>query len=47
VAWWIAAFPGLAITITILASNYLGDHLAALLDARTRSGLEASLTTIE
>jgi len=47
VAWWIAAFPGLAITITILTSNYLGDHLAALLDARTRSGLEASLTTIE
>ncbi len=47
VAWWIAAFPGLAITITILASNYLGDHLAALLDARMRSGLEASLTTIE
>jgi peptide/nickel transport system permease protein len=47
VAWWIAAFPGLAITITILTSNYLGDHLAALLDARTRSGMEASLTTIE
>lgn len=47
VAWWIAAFPGLAITITILASNYLGDHLSVLLDARMRSGLEASLTTIE
>jgi ABC-type dipeptide/oligopeptide/nickel transport system permease subunit len=35
-AWWISTFPGLAITITILASSYLGDHLAAILDPRNR-----------
>lgn len=34
VAWWAATFPGLAIAITILAVNYLGDWIAALLDPR-------------
>jgi ABC-type dipeptide/oligopeptide/nickel transport system permease subunit len=38
-AWWISTFPGLAITITILASSYLGDHLAAILDPRNRLSL--------
>lgn len=36
VAWWVSAFPGLAITVTILAANYLGDHLAAILEPRAR-----------
>lgn len=36
VAWWVSAFPGLAITVTILASNYLGDHVAAILEPRAR-----------
>jgi peptide/nickel transport system permease protein len=31
-AWWASAFPGLAITSVILASNYLGDHIAAVLE---------------
>ena len=31
-AWWTSACPGLAITAIILASNYLGDHVAAVLE---------------
>lgn len=33
-AWWIPAFPGLAITLTCLGSNLLGDWLRDELDAR-------------
>ena len=32
VAWWTSACPGLAITAVILAANYLGDHIAAVLE---------------
>ncbi len=32
VAWWTSTFPGAAITAVIMASNYLGDQLAAHLD---------------
>jgi ABC-type dipeptide/oligopeptide/nickel transport system permease subunit len=32
VAWWTSTFPGLAITLVILASNYLGDHIAQVLE---------------
>lgn len=31
-AWWISAAPGLAITVTILVSNYIGDFFASVLD---------------
>jgi peptide/nickel transport system permease protein len=31
-AWWISTAPGLAITVTILLSNYLGDLIADSLD---------------
>jgi ABC-type dipeptide/oligopeptide/nickel transport system permease subunit len=31
-AWWTSTFPGLSITAVILASNYLGDQVAALLE---------------
>jgi peptide/nickel transport system permease protein len=31
-AWWTSTFPGLAITSVILASNYLGDQMAAWLE---------------
>lgn len=31
-AWWIAVFPGLAITVTILAMNLVGDGLRDALD---------------
>jgi ABC-type dipeptide/oligopeptide/nickel transport system permease subunit len=34
-AWWIATFPGLAITAMILASNYLGDQVAAVFDPQS------------
>ena len=30
--WWVALFPGLAIIITVLAFNTLGDALRDLLD---------------
>lgn len=36
VAPWLAIFPGLAITITVLAFNLLGDALRDLLDPRNR-----------
>lgn len=35
-AWWIATFPGLAITLTIFGINQLGDWLRDVLDPRTR-----------
>jgi ABC-type dipeptide/oligopeptide/nickel transport system permease subunit len=31
-AWWLAVFPGLAITVTVLGLNLLGDGLRDLLD---------------
>lgn len=31
-AWWISVAPGLAITITILLANFLGDVMASLLE---------------
>jgi peptide/nickel transport system permease protein len=34
--WWTAVFPGLAITLSILAFNLLGDALRDLLDPRLR-----------
>jgi peptide/nickel transport system permease protein len=35
-AWWLATFPGIAITITVLAINILGDGLRDTLDPRLR-----------
>jgi len=36
-AWWISAAPGIAITVTILIANYMGDFLASMTDpARLR-----------
>ena len=34
--WWIALFPGLAITATVLSSNAFGDWLRDALDPQTR-----------
>jgi ABC-type dipeptide/oligopeptide/nickel transport system permease subunit len=34
-AWWIAAFPGLAIMIVVLGVNLVGDVLRDILDPRT------------
>jgi peptide/nickel transport system permease protein len=35
-AWWISTFPGLAIMITVLSVNLVGDGLRDLLDPRLR-----------
>ena len=35
-AWWLATFPGIAITITVLAINILGDGLRDVLDPRLK-----------
>ena len=36
-AWWVATFPGLAITFTVWGANLLGDWLRNVLDPRLRS----------
>ena len=36
-AWWYMTFPGLAITITVLAFNVLGDGVREVLDPRSRT----------
>jgi len=36
--WWYAAFPGLAIFLTVLGFNLMGDGLRDALDPKTRSG---------
>lgn len=35
-AWWLTAFPGLAISLTVLAINFFGDGLRDILDPRLR-----------
>jgi peptide/nickel transport system permease protein len=37
-SWWLSTFPGLAITVTILAANFIGDSLMTALDPRGMSG---------
>jgi len=38
-AWWLSAFPGFAIFVTVLAVNLLGDHLRDWLDPQLRGSL--------
>jgi peptide/nickel transport system permease protein len=40
-AWWMAVFPGLAILITVMAFNMLGDGLRDALDPKQRSVIES------
>lgn len=35
-AWWMAVFPGMAVFLTVLAFNLLGDNLRDALDVTTR-----------
>jgi peptide/nickel transport system permease protein len=35
--WWTTAFPGLAIFVTVLAFNFLGDGLKEIMDPKVRS----------
>lgn len=37
--WWLVLFPGLAITLTVLAFNLLGDGIRDALDPRLRSAI--------
>lgn len=37
VAWWVAVFPGVAITLVVFAWNLLGDALRDVLDPKLRS----------
>ena len=37
--WWLVLFPGLAITITVLAFNLLGDGIRDILDPRLRGSV--------
>ena len=38
--WWMVVFPGMAITLTILAFNLFGDALRDHLDSKLRGGLD-------
>ncbi|TDE14109.1 nickel transporter permease [Jiangella asiatica] len=44
-AWWMAVFPGLAIFVTVLAFNVLGDALRDVLDPRQRSAMAGTGVT--
>ena len=35
-AWWVVTFPGLAVLITVLAFNIMGDGLRDALDPRLK-----------
>lgn len=39
IAWWLATFPGLALTITILAINLVSDWARDILDPRLRESI--------
>lgn len=41
-SWWVAAFPGLAIFLAVLACNVVGDALRDALDPRERGAIEAA-----
>ena len=36
-AWWVTTFPGLAISVTVIAFNLLGDGMRDFLDPRKLS----------
>jgi peptide/nickel transport system permease protein len=40
-AWWMGVFPGLAIFVTVLSFNFVGDALRDALDPRRKSAIEA------
>jgi peptide/nickel transport system permease protein len=40
-AWWMAVFPGIAIFVTVLALNLIGDAMRDALDPRQRSAIES------
>jgi peptide/nickel transport system permease protein len=38
-AWWVGVFPGLAIMLTVLGLNLLGDWFRDVLDPTSRVGI--------
>jgi peptide/nickel transport system permease protein len=40
-AWWMGVFPGLAILVTVMSFNFVGDALRDALDPRQRSVIES------
>src|SRR3712207_9411756 len=40
-AWWMSVFPGLAIFVSVLAFNLIGDGIRDVLDPRQRTLLQA------
>jgi peptide/nickel transport system permease protein len=36
-AWWLTTFPGLAMMLTVLALNVIGDWLREYIDPRMRN----------
>ena len=36
--WWLPFFPGLAISVSVIGFNLLGDALRDLLDPRSKAG---------
>ena len=44
-AWWMSFFPGLAIFVTVLSFNVLGDALRDVLDPRQRSAIQSTGVT--
>src|SRR4029453_16247529 len=42
--WWLVVFPGMAITVTIMAANLLGDSLRDFLDPRLKGVLGEQVT---
>src|SRR5882762_5917560 len=42
--WWLVFFPGLAITLTVLAFNLFGDGIRDTLDPRVYAGVLRSMT---
>ncbi len=43
-AWWLAVFPGLAVTMTVVGLNLLGDGLRDLLDPRAPTSAPPALS---
>jgi len=42
--WWLVFFPGLAITLTVLAFNLFGDGIRDTLDPRVYAGVLRATT---
>lgn len=45
-SWWLGLFPGAAITLTVLASNLLGDGVRDVLDPRPRGAISSIFSGI-